>query len=65
MPTVKYEGTSLLQARALHVQLESIKIDEDDLVSGLATQIALYWIFDIVFAPKAQRTFDHMPHGRC
>ncbi|KAH7965496.1 hypothetical protein HPB49_008482 [Dermacentor silvarum] len=56
MPTVKYEGTSLLQARALRVQLESIKIDEDDLVSGLATQIALYWIFDIVFAPKALRT---------
>lgn len=53
MPMVTYEGTSLLQARAFHVQLESIKIDEDDLVSALATQIALYLVFDIVFAPKA------------
>ncbi|XP_049514330.1 uncharacterized protein LOC125941336 [Dermacentor silvarum] len=38
--------------------LESIKIDEDGLVPALATHIALYWAFDIVFAPKAQKTFD-------
>ncbi|KAH7953113.1 hypothetical protein HPB49_004972 [Dermacentor silvarum] len=37
---------------------EAIKINKDGLVPALATQIALYWAFDIVFAPKAQKTFD-------
>ncbi|KAH6946032.1 hypothetical protein HPB50_011275 [Hyalomma asiaticum] len=58
-PTVTYEpGGSVFNATQFIVRLEEISIAEGTLLEAVATQIALYWAFDIVFDPKAKRSLD-------
>lgn len=47
-----------MTAQKYHVKLEHAAVEEVDLVAALATLIALYWAYDIVFVAKAQKTFD-------
>lgn len=58
LPTITYEGRCVLTAQKYCAELEHVKMEEPDLPAALATLIALYWAYDIVFAVKAQKTFD-------
>ncbi|KAL1431999.1 hypothetical protein MTO96_013669 [Rhipicephalus appendiculatus] len=57
-PKVTYTGSSIFDATMFVVRLEHISIIEDSLLAAVATQIALYWVFDIVFDPKAKKSLD-------
>ncbi|XP_070383358.1 uncharacterized protein [Dermacentor albipictus] len=56
VPTVTFVG-SLLTAKEFTVRLEGISIEENTLLEAIATQMALYWVLNIAFQKKAQRTF--------
>ncbi|XP_075534284.1 uncharacterized protein LOC142568074 [Dermacentor variabilis] len=56
VPTVTFVG-SLLTAQEFTVRLEGISIQENTLLEAMATQMALYWVLNIAFQKKAQRTF--------
>ncbi|XP_072144186.1 uncharacterized protein [Dermacentor andersoni] len=56
VPTVTFVG-SLLTAQEFTVHLEGISIQENTLLEAIATQMALYWVLNIAFQKKAQRTF--------
>ncbi|XP_075542856.1 uncharacterized protein LOC142576565 [Dermacentor variabilis] len=57
VPTVTYTG-NILELPQFTVQLEALEIQAPNLLQAVATQMALYWTFDIVFCAKAQKTFD-------
>ncbi|XP_075526282.1 uncharacterized protein LOC142557995 [Dermacentor variabilis] len=57
VPTVTYTG-NILELPEFTVQLEALEIQAPNLLQAVATQMALYWTFDIVFCAKAQKTFD-------
>ncbi|KAL3193543.1 hypothetical protein MRX96_016894 [Rhipicephalus microplus] len=57
-PKVTYRGSSIFDATLFTVRLEDISIIEENLLAAVATQIALYWIFDIVFDQKAKKSLD-------
>lgn len=54
---IEFEGTSLL-ATQMYVKLETLQVPKPNLSGTLTTLLCLYWVFDIVFCPKAQETFD-------
>lgn len=58
VPTIEFEGTSLLLATQMHVRLENVQVPEKTLSGALTTLLCLYWVFDIVFCTNAQKTFD-------
>lgn len=51
VPTITFEGT-LLKAKSFAVCLEELKIEEDRFLAAIATLLALYWTFNIVFVKK-------------
>ncbi|XP_077516286.1 uncharacterized protein LOC144126168 [Amblyomma americanum] len=57
IPTVVHRG-GILTTSDFSVCLEKICIKETSLLAAVATQMALYWAFNIVFDKKAQRSFD-------
>ncbi|XP_077507286.1 uncharacterized protein LOC144116397 [Amblyomma americanum] len=57
IPTVVQRG-GILTTSDFPVCLERICVKETSLLAALATQMALYWAFNIVFDKKAQRSFD-------
>ncbi|XP_077514353.1 uncharacterized protein LOC144125119 [Amblyomma americanum] len=57
IPTVVHNG-GILTTTDFSVCLEKICIKETSLLAAVATQMALYWAFNIVFDKKAQRSFD-------
>ncbi|XP_075534346.1 uncharacterized protein LOC142568168 [Dermacentor variabilis] len=57
VPTVTYTG-NILELLEFTIQLEVLEIQAPNLLQAVATQMALYWTFDIVFCAKAQQTFD-------
>ncbi|XP_077511926.1 uncharacterized protein LOC144122256 [Amblyomma americanum] len=57
IPTVVHRG-GILTTTDFSVCLEKICIKETSLLAAVATQMALYWAFNIVFDKKAQRSFD-------
>ncbi|KAH7959601.1 hypothetical protein HPB49_012295 [Dermacentor silvarum] len=61
VPTVTFTG-GILTTQDFTVCLEGIAIKEGSLLAAIATQMALYWTFNIVFNKKAQKTFDLLCH---
>ncbi|XP_077523207.1 uncharacterized protein LOC144134097 [Amblyomma americanum] len=57
IPTVVHRG-GILTTSDFSVCLEKICVKETSLLAALATQMALYWAFNIAFDKKAQRSFD-------
>ncbi|XP_070390903.1 sterile alpha motif domain-containing protein 3-like [Dermacentor albipictus] len=57
VPTITYEG-DLLETTSFSVCLEGLKIEERSLLAAVATLLALYWAFNIVFVKKGQKTLD-------
>ncbi|XP_070395761.1 uncharacterized protein [Dermacentor albipictus] len=58
-PTVTYPaGGSIFDATEFVVRLEDVAIPESNLLAAVATLIALYWAFDIVFDLKAKKSLD-------
>ncbi|KAL1473653.1 hypothetical protein MTO96_038541 [Rhipicephalus appendiculatus] len=57
VPTVSYTG-NVLQTSDFMVHLEMLELPAANLGEAIATQMALYWTFDIVFCSKTQKTFD-------
>ncbi|XP_037521483.1 uncharacterized protein LOC119398732 [Rhipicephalus sanguineus] len=57
VPMVTYSG-DILTATEFSASLEALSIKETSLLAAVATQMALYWAFDIVFVSKGRKTFD-------
>ncbi|KAH6940970.1 hypothetical protein HPB50_011411 [Hyalomma asiaticum] len=57
VPTVTYTGQILTTVDFI-VHLEMLRLPAASLLEAIATQMALYWTFDIVFCAKTQKTFD-------
>ncbi|KAH6941295.1 hypothetical protein HPB50_015969 [Hyalomma asiaticum] len=57
VPTVTYTGQILTTVEFI-VHLEMLPLPAASLLEAIATQMALYWTFDIVFYAKTQKTFD-------
>nr|XP_050041580.2 uncharacterized protein LOC126538935 isoform X2 [Dermacentor andersoni] len=57
VPTVTHTD-NILEVQEFTVQLEALEIQAPNLLQAVATQMALYWTFNIVFCAKAQKTFD-------
>ncbi|KAH7978944.1 hypothetical protein HPB49_007455 [Dermacentor silvarum] len=57
LPTITFEG-ALLDTKSFAVCLEELRIEEDSLLATIATLLALYWAFNIVFGKKGQKSLD-------
>lgn len=57
VPTVTYTG-NVFKTSDFMVHLEMLQLPAATLAEAIATQMALYWTFDIVFCGKTQKTFD-------
>lgn len=56
-PMVVHQG-DVLRTTDFTACLEDIRIPEKSLLAALASQMSLYWAFNIVFFKKSSRTFD-------
>ncbi|KAH6919370.1 hypothetical protein HPB50_029642 [Hyalomma asiaticum] len=56
-PMVVHQG-NVLRTTDFTACLEDIRIPEKSLLAALASQMSLYWAFNIVFFKKSSRTFD-------
>nr|XP_037286315.1 uncharacterized protein LOC119179350 [Rhipicephalus microplus] len=71
----KYPALTTSTIVSIHIHLFphgiDISIMKENLLAAVATQIALYWVFDIVFDPKAKKSLDlfyraaQVDNGKC
>ncbi|KAL3208337.1 hypothetical protein MRX96_039224 [Rhipicephalus microplus] len=62
-PKVTYRGSSIFDATLFTLLLVGISIIDENVLAAVATQIALYWVFDIVFDPKTKKSLDLFCHA--
>lgn len=55
-PTIKFSGHTAEESGAVAVNFEGLQLTAMDIVDGFALLLAVYWTFNIQYAPKAKRT---------
>ncbi|KAH9382949.1 hypothetical protein HPB48_023584 [Haemaphysalis longicornis] len=55
-PRILFSGQTVEESGAVTVQVEELQLTATYIVAGLALLLAVYWTFNIQYAPKAKRT---------
>ncbi|XP_064475512.1 uncharacterized protein LOC135389387 [Ornithodoros turicata] len=55
-PCLLYHGEKIYEAENIKVQFEDFEIEVLDIVSGVASLIEVYWVFDMQYSPDNKRT---------
>ncbi|KAH9372306.1 hypothetical protein HPB48_000217 [Haemaphysalis longicornis] len=55
-PTILFSGQTAEESEAVAVHFEELQLTATDIVDGFALLFAVYWTFNIQYAPKAKRT---------
>ncbi|KAH9374755.1 hypothetical protein HPB48_011352 [Haemaphysalis longicornis] len=55
-PSILFSGQTVEESGAGTVQFEALQLTATYIVDGFALLLAVYWTFNIQYAPKAKRT---------